>query len=259
MSENQDMYILLKCVDKQFVESTLDGNFYFARNRYFIDLEKQQIDKGIGDEREGVWSQLMTPQESQLFIITESGERIPLNFNKGVFRQTYSNLKDCPICCFVILSLNKDFEDNGEGVLILKTDIREKLSEKFNGRDLILIRDMHEFTERIDASCKKEGFDRMCGMVTYYDDETECHPLPEDDAINYPTRTLLYKRKFFEFQKEYRIVIKVPQEKDVMLKMGDVRDISYNLGEITTDNFPIEIGYEKEGSKINFKVKITHS
>lgn len=64
----------------------LDGDFYFARNRHFIDLEEEQIDKGIGDKREGVWSRVMSPQEDQVFIITEDGRELPLNFEKGIVR-----------------------------------------------------------------------------------------------------------------------------------------------------------------------------
>ncbi|MDA1913626.1 hypothetical protein PDR37_18215 [Bacillus cereus] len=61
MTENQDVFIVLQCVESQFAEGMLDGDFYFAKNRYFIDLEEKQIDKGIGDKREEVWSRIMHP------------------------------------------------------------------------------------------------------------------------------------------------------------------------------------------------------
>ncbi|MCI4251566.1 hypothetical protein MRP26_21845 [Bacillus sp. CCB-MMP212] len=84
MTENQDVFIVLQCVKSQFAEGMLDGDFYFAKNRYFIDLEEKQIDKGIGDKREEVWSRIMNPQEDQVFIITDDGRELSLNFKKGI-------------------------------------------------------------------------------------------------------------------------------------------------------------------------------
>lgn len=247
MNEGQDIFILLKCVEKQFVESTLDGNFYFSRNRHFIDLEEKQIDKGIGDEREGVWSRLLSPQEDKFCFITEDGRELPLNFEKGIMRQTHSNLKDCPICCFVMLSLKNDFDvDEEQNMLILKPELERKLSEQFVGRDLIIFTDMDEFIERMDADCERENLSRMRGRVKYYDDETECHPLPLEEVESNPARKLLYKRKFFEFQKEFRYILKKPQDNDILLNIGNIKDIAYNLGEIKAGKFQLSIHYSKE-------------
>ncbi|TKJ07487.1 hypothetical protein FC702_05400 [Bacillus cereus] len=247
MTENQDAFILLKCVESQYSESMLDGDFYFARNRHFIDLEEKQIDKGIGDKREGVWSRVMSPQEDQVFIITEDGRELPLSFEKGIVRQTHSNLKDCPICCFVILSFKNDFVvDEEQNILTLKPEIERKLSEQFAGRDLIVFTDIDEIIERIDAACEKENLSRMRGKVTYYDDETECHPLPLEKAESNPTRKLLYKRKFFEFQKEFRYILKKPQDNDMLLNIGNIRDIAYNLGKIKAGKFQISLHYSLE-------------
>ncbi|MEM5664343.1 hypothetical protein AAHB94_13145 [Bacillus toyonensis] len=116
MTENRDAFVLLKCVESQFTEGILDGKFYFARNSYFIDLEEKQIDKGIGDKREGVWSRVLDPKKDKLSFITEDGVEIPFTYNRCVFRQTSSELKHCPICCFVMLSVKNDFIVNEEKV-----------------------------------------------------------------------------------------------------------------------------------------------
>ncbi|MGG0278333.1 hypothetical protein ABEY37_00995 [Bacillus pacificus] len=247
MTENQDAFILLKCVESQFAESMLDGDFYFARNRYFIDLEEKQIDKGIGDKREGVWSRVLDPKTEKVSFIMDDGKEVPLNFEKCVFRQTRSNLKDCPICCFVILSFKNDFVvDEEQNILTLKPEIERKLSEQFAGRDLILFTDIDEIIERIDAACERENLSRMRGKVKYYDDETECHPLPLEEAESNPTRTLLYQRKFFEFQKEFRYILKKPQDNDMLLNIGNIRDIAYNLGKIKAGKFQISLHYSLE-------------
>lgn len=247
MNEEQDIFILLKCVENQYAENMLDGDFYFSRNRYFIDLEEKQIDKGIGDKQEGVWSRIMNPQEDQVFIITEDGEELPLSFEKGIVRHTHSNLKDCPICCFTILSFKNDFDINEkQNTLTLKSEVVKKLSEQFAGRDLIVFTDIDEIIERIDTACNRENLSRTRGKVTYYDDENESHPLPLEEVESNPARKLLYKRKFFEFQKEFRYILKKPQNKDMLLNIGNIRDIAYNLGKIKAGEFQINIHYSKE-------------
>ncbi|AXR16998.1 MULTISPECIES: hypothetical protein [unclassified Bacillus (in: firmicutes)] len=247
MTEGQDIFILLKCVESQYAENMLDGDFYFSRNRNFIDLEEKQIDKGIGDKREGVWSRIMNPQEDHAFIITEDGEELPLSFEKGIVRHTHSNLKDCPICCFTMLSFKNDFDINEkQNTLTLKSEVVKKLSEQFAGRDLIVFTDMDEFIERMDRACKREDLSRMRGKVTYYDDETESHPLSLEEVESNPARKLLYKRKFFEFQKEFRYILKKPQDNNILLNIGNIRDIAYNLGKIQAGKFQISIKYSKE-------------
>ncbi|MEH7255800.1 hypothetical protein V7111_27205, partial [Neobacillus niacini] len=84
MLKDVDVNFLMKFVESQFVDSTLDGKFFFSRNRQFIELEEQQFDKGIGDKREGVWSKVLNPETEEMFIILEDGKELPLNFERGV-------------------------------------------------------------------------------------------------------------------------------------------------------------------------------
>lgn len=241
MFENIEANFLLKFVESQFAESTLDGKFYFSRNRQFIDLEEQQIDKGIGDKREGVWSKALHPKTEEMFIILEDGKELPLHFKKAVFRQSYEDLKDLPICCFVLLNLKEDFIIEDENKLIIKPELEQKLAEQFDGRDLIFFTDTDEIIKRFDDACKKDNLNRMRGKVKYYDDEVESHPLSDEDFEADPSRTLLYKRKFFEFQKEFRIVIKKPFKNDLILDVGNTRDIAYNLGKVEQGKIPLEL------------------
>ncbi|MGX5518844.1 hypothetical protein [Bacillus cereus] len=126
MAEEQDIFILLKCIESQYAENMLDGDFYFSRNRHFIDLEEKQIDKGIGDEREGLWSRLLDPQEDQFCFITEDGRELPMSFEKNIMRQTHSDLKNCPIFCFVMFSLKNDFDvDEEQNTLTLKPKLEK--------------------------------------------------------------------------------------------------------------------------------------
>jgi hypothetical protein len=245
--QDTNFELLLKFVEPQYTESLLDGDFYFSRNRYFIELEEEQIDKGIGDIREGVWSKVLNPQKEEMYIIGENGEKLRLNFEKAVFRQTYDNLKDFPICCFVILSYkNGDFivlED--ENKIIVEPNLAQSLSEQFAGRNLIVFTQPSELIKRLDETLNEKKLDRMRGMVKYYDDEIETHPLLMEEFNKAPYKSLLYKRKFFEFQKEYRFVVKKKFDHDLIINVGNISNIAVNLGMTELGNLPINIRYSE--------------
>lgn len=248
MKEEFDIKVLLKFVEPQFTNITMNGEFYFARNKYFIDLEEQQLEKGIGDSYEGVWSKLINSKDYQMTIQLENGEEVELPFKKAYFKQSYQDLSKFPICCFVLLSLKNDFlisED--EKKINMKPEIEEKLVEQFQGRNLIYIHNHDEFISRLDKALKDKEIDRMRGLVKYYDNENESHPLTMDDFNIDPPRTLLYKRKFFEYQKEFRVVLKRPFESDQIINIGNLKDIAWDLGKVEIGkNLPMTYSYQKQ-------------
>ncbi|MDQ0254603.1 hypothetical protein J2S74_001982 [Evansella vedderi] len=246
MNLDLEMNLLLKFVEPQYSASTLNGELYFSRNKHFIELEEKQLEKGIGDKREGNWSKAFG-EKSKMVIIVD-GKEIPIRFKNAVLRQTYSNIKELPICCFVLLNTKKDFYvDEAENSLVLKPEIEESLTEQFAGRDLIFFNEPEEFLNMVDEACKKEGLGRLRGLVNYYDDKSEPHPMTEEEFDKNPVKALLYKRKFFEFQKEYRIILKAVHEHDRKLNIGDINDVAMNLGRVEQRKLPLKLRYTIEG------------
>ncbi|WP_375566359.1 hypothetical protein ACE6HX_15810 [Bacillus pumilus] len=240
---------LVKFIEPQFTESTLDGDLFFKRNGHFIELEEKQLKAGIGDKREGAWTRVLDPGTNKMIIITENGQEIPLNFKKGVFRTSYSNLKHLPICCFVSLNLGRDFDiDMENNNATLKENLNIELVNQFAGRDLIFFANPEELIKRVHSACDRDDMNLLRGLVKYYDDKNEPHPLSEKDYDEAPHKGLLYKRKFFEFQREYRIVLKKILEDDYILNIGTLRDIAYNLGPVNhgEDLFKIKISKQKK-------------
>ncbi|WP_377887962.1 hypothetical protein [Alkalihalobacillus sp. R86527] len=252
MESEFDVKILLKFVEPQFTRNTMNGEFYFAKNKYFIDLEEEQFEKGIGDSEEGVWSQLIKSSDYQIFIPLENGEEFELPFEKAYIKHSYSDLSKFPICCFVLLSLKNDFLYNpDENKFYLKPEIEEKLVEQFQGRDLIYIHNHDEFINRIDKILEDKEIGRMRGLVKYFDDKNESHPLPMDDFDKDAPRTLLYKRKFFEYQKEFRIVLKRPFETDQIFNIGNMKDIALNLEKVEVGKkLPLIYSYKRQNTKV---------
>ncbi|GGF24177.1 hypothetical protein GCM10010954_23840 [Halobacillus andaensis] len=219
--------IILKFVDSQFTESTLDGELFFCRSGYFIDLEKKENNKGIGDSREGSWSDKMG-DNSMILIETENGEKIPpLMVSSGAFFRSYEGIRGIPICCFVYLTMENDFyEENG--FRKIKPEIVDELEKQFGDKDVIFI-NPSQFAERLDKAIKDAGFSMKRGLVHYYDERKEPHPLALEDYEKDPADALFYKRKSFEFQKEFRVVLKSIEENDVFINLGDIRDIARKI------------------------------
>ena len=64
--EHEDVKFLVKFVLPEHKENTLDGSFFFKNCGYFIDLEKEQKQKGIGDKHEASWSRNIDPETEQI-------------------------------------------------------------------------------------------------------------------------------------------------------------------------------------------------
>ncbi|AMQ05902.1 hypothetical protein [Sporosarcina psychrophila] len=245
MLGDSDITILVKFVEPQFVETTMDGNIYFARNKHFIELEEQEKNKGIADKHEGSWSRVL--DDSHRVFLEVDGEMLPLHTKTAVLRNRYDGLSLLPICCFVFLSLKNDFEIiPNENKIKLKSEVDIELRKQFNGRHMILFSDITKVFERFDKSIESMKYPLAKGLVTYYDDKINSHPLSEEEYEKNPARALLYKVKFFEHQKEYRFIINKPLDEDVIVELGDIKDIANDLGVVGIDKqLPFEIIFKE--------------
>ena len=105
---------------------------------------------------------------------------------------------------------------------------------------------MWKALERFEKSAEVMNFHLTNGLVEYFDEETESHPLSEDEYEINPIAALFYKSKFFEHQKEFRLVINKPLDEDVLVDLGDIKDIAKDLGEVGVNKqLPIEIEFKE--------------
>lgn len=226
MREGVYMILFLKFVEPQYVESTLDGDFYFSRSGYFIDLEKKQKEEGIGDSREGSWSKHIS-EDSVMFIEIEDGEEINFPVESGAFFLHYEDIRKVPMCCFTLLSSENDFYKENNNWKI-KHHIIDSLKEQFKGRVVLLFKPP-ELVKRVKKILIEKGIPLKGDRVKYYDEQQEDHPVSEQDFNTNPTKALFFKRKRFEFQKEYRIIFPGIFEEDFILNLGDVRGFSKKM------------------------------
>jgi hypothetical protein len=212
--------VLLKFVDKQYIDSTLDGNFYFSLSGKFIDLEKKQLDKGIGDSKEGAWSR--PKKENSLIMIGKPGGKMyPLNVKSAAFHHTFQGMRRFPILCFTYLKLENDFIQDGDKYT-LKNDVVDNLLEQFPDRDVIMFNP--DFFTQFDEALMEKGYEFKRDLITYYDDRKESHPLEYETYEKNPFLGLFYKREFFNIQKEYRVALAGFSDDDLIINIGDIRD-----------------------------------
>ncbi|TWI57054.1 hypothetical protein [Halalkalibacter nanhaiisediminis] len=241
MLGDSDVTILAKFVEPQFVETTMAGNIYFARNKYFIELEEKETNKGIADKHEGGWSFLL--QKGDQIILETDEEKLVLPVTPNVIHTRYDVISQIPICCFVYLSVKNDFKIvPNTNQIKLKPEVEIELRKQFKGRHLILFSDITKVLERFEKAAKAMDFHLARGLVEYFDEQNDPHPLIKEEYETNPIAALFYKSKFFEHQKEFRFVISKFLDNDVTVNVGNIKDIAVELGLVEIDKeLPIEM------------------
>ncbi|KHE73187.1 hypothetical protein [Halobacillus sp. BBL2006] len=206
----------------------MDGTLHLRQAGVYIDLEKEQKEKGIGDRKEGSWSRHM-PKDS-LIVLTHpnTGQKLSYKVKHGVFNTRNDAIRLVPISCFTYLSWEEDFDVDADGIGKIKADVAEELIEQFGERKVVAIQPQDFF--RTLGNVNQDGLKLGYGFVQYYDDQKEPHPVSEEQYDKYPIPALFCKRRFFEFQREFRVVLpKQVENLDTFIDIGDIRDYTFTL------------------------------
>lgn len=218
------MYFLVKFVTPEYTSSLLEGELFFKRNEYFIELEKEKNDRVIGDRREGSWSRPLDTSNKKYFVKFEDDEKMyPINITRGAVHKQYKNLKDVPICCFTLLSLKEDFDKVSDNTFKIKDDVIEQFRKEFEDRNVFIFQ-LLEIMNCIKDYCEKNKIPMKANKVTYYDEFAENHPLSEEEFSDNPIDTLFHKRSSYSSQKEYRIILPGNYEGDQTLKIDCLKE-----------------------------------
>lgn len=218
------MYFLVKFVTPEYTSSLLEGELFFKRNEYFIELEKEKNDRVIGDRREGSWSRPLDTSNKKYFVKFEDDEKMyPINITRGAVHKQYKNLKDVPICCFTLLSLKEDFDKVSDNTFKIKDDVIEQFRKEFEDRNVFIFQ-LLEIMNCIKDYCEKNKIPMKANKVTYYDEFSENHPLSEEEFSDNPIDTLFHKRSSYGSQKEYRIILPGNYEEDQTLKIDCLKE-----------------------------------
>ncbi|MCY8307186.1 hypothetical protein MOC96_00255 [Bacillus vallismortis] len=228
------MYILIKFLRPEHVSGFLNGSLFFMNIGYFIDLEKNNSEsKGIGDQYEGSQFRILDNKKDMLSIKID-GKYHKIPFKRGFATESNLSARQLLLSCFTLLEFNsnnfyQDDTNKNENIYKIKPEILEGLEKEFKGRVPILM-DAQIFIERFEEKIKKNLYRR--GMVKYFDEYSN-YPLTKDQIEKDPIQTVFCKRKFYEHQKEFRIVLANPSGlESSTIELGDLRDFTMQLKNI---------------------------
>ncbi|PAK29080.1 hypothetical protein CJ467_16330, partial [Bacillus velezensis] len=126
------------------------------------------------------------------------------------------------LTCFVA----PDLEDfiNEDNKLFFKNSVIEELKREFKDRAVILIHNPNGFVEALKESAEKNNLGFKVGKVNYFDPRSET-PLDYKEFEKDITLAFFYKRKTYQYQREFRIVTQQPIKKDyIKIHIRNIKD-----------------------------------
>ncbi|MFO6498579.1 hypothetical protein ACINLD_20645 [Bacillus sp. z60-11] len=229
------MRVLIKFVEPKHLSDFLSGNVFFKRTGHFIEKEKKDGDKVIGDKYEGSHFRHYDPKK-EVIAIEVDGKFMPLKVKKGFATQRYEAAQDFQLTCFVELKLDNDFISEDNKIFKIKEDVIDGLKKDFAGRKVVLIRNEIAFFDHLDKSAKEMNLGLYHGPVKYFDPESET-PLTEDEFEKNMIASFFHKRKSYQNQREYRVITDRPVKEDnIKIHINNLKDyinIFNDLSDIT--------------------------
>lgn len=236
------MRVLFKFIDPDFLSDFLDGNLYFKNTGYFIDLEKKNGDKVIGDRYEGSHFRHFDLEKESLFIEVD-GKLIPLNINRGFATRQYEAVRDFQMTCFVELK-EIDFYTEDNKIFRIKKDVIEELKKDFKGRQVVALHNEKAFFHQLDKNAKNMNLGFYHGPVKYFDPNGET-PLTEEEFEQDMTKAFFHKRSTYQNQREYRIITQQPIKKDsITVHIDNLKDYVYTFDIENLHEFSLMIEQE---------------
>lgn len=179
-----------------------NGTIYCNTIEYFRQLEDNYL---RGDSYEGTFKISNYPPDSKITLYLQDKKEIELKTAKLHLREFYTDIKGNIYCLTAI---------KREEVVNLGTLTLDEKNKKF-GTHFLLIKDNQEFFNRLIKGFEKENYDIRTGFVKYYDR----HKINGELDI-------FHKSQEFEYQKEFRIIIKNERQSLIKIQIGSLKNIS---------------------------------
>ena len=196
-----DCGMLYKIINNKYLSDFIKGRIYMKNLLYYTKMEEN----AIGDKHEGL---AFFGNEGKILY---KNEVIALCKDVNI----YANLEK-PVFCTSIPNFNK--VGNEYKYTINKFAIDEMTQKKYNNFSLVFIK-KEEFVSRIEKSLIKCGYSATCGKVIYTNSGYKL------DEIDVGKNAGFVKRKKYEYQNEYRIMINKIVKDYFILDIGNINDI----------------------------------
>jgi hypothetical protein len=179
-----------------------NGTIYCNTIEYFRQLEDSYL---RGDSYEGTFKITNYPPDSKITLYLPDKKEIELKTAKLHLREFYTDIKGNIYCLTAITR---------EEIIKLETLKLDLKNSRF-GTHFLLIKDNQQFFDRLMKGFENEKLSIKTGFVKYYDKH----------LIN-GELDLFHKSKEFEYQKEFRIIVKNDMQNPIKFQIGSLKEIS---------------------------------
>lgn len=198
--EPSDRGLFIKLLPACWVESFLDGKIYFNTDKYFAALDESDVVRFDPDE--DIDESL---QVKEIAIQSkETGEYVPIGGVISPIKFRYKEKLPLNIFCVFVFLEKHDFQFDERNL-------------KF-GDSAIVIRDPIEFTNRIHSASNKLGLTVNQRSVEYV-----------QKTIYHGKMGPFRKYDEYEYQIEFRYLLRPGLGEATILQIGDIRDICFPM------------------------------
>ena len=218
---NNRIVFLMKSLKSDFLESTMNGQFYFSYPDTFTSDNSD-----LGDGQHDRWDSHLSVQSPKEFFKAPFGKdgrpdidhRIVLSRNKPVHIISETS-EHTPMCCFRKVE-ECDIEQYDSAIRFRLGNVVDRIHSEFKGHDsFILIINWKEFLRRIEA------------QTTYFAQSIHYGDV-DKEYIRFYNETDMFQAEMFQkdekycWEKEFRIILPVDSEKPKFINIGPICDIA---------------------------------
>lgn len=241
--EDNRIVFLMKSLKSDFLESTMNGQFYFSYPDAFTSNNSD-----LGEGQHDRWDSHLSIQSPKEFFKAPIGEDGKININHRIVLSRGNPLhiisktsKQTPMCCFRKVE-ECDIEQYGSAIRFRLGNVVDRIQSEFKDHDsFILIIYWKEFLRRLEA--KTTYFSRS---IHYGDvDKAYIRFYNETDMIQ---AEMFQKDEKYRWEKEFRIILPSDSEKPKFVNVGSIRDIAI-CGKLESLRHGYVIAHDEQSSK----------
>ncbi|PGK52201.1 hypothetical protein CN918_30900 [Priestia megaterium] len=221
----------MKFSQLEYLKPLEQGQLYMNNLQYFIDLEKETGQLGMGDMFEG--ASVVKPDKVVVALYKDEDEQIPsgkhFELNTSQITMRINGMKQWPVFCLFAVNFKMlKVIDEREEDYIVSIQMSDKQKETMIGEfgSHVFITAAHNFLEHITKAFKAQNILIFRGLIDYLPflelSERTSDYIFHDD-IKERIKVAFTKRSELAYQNEYRILImNQPANKPTKINVGPI-------------------------------------